>query len=162
MVPEMVHKLDAVFGISRELPETYVERENIDNALIDSLARDKHIVIFGSSKQGKTCLRKHCLEDRDYIVASCQNNWTLSQLHSAILKAAGYSTQEARTKTADGRLKLDVVFTGNVGVPGVAQAGIKAAASGGRDAGEAEERRRLQIDPQDPNDIIAALREISL
>ena len=160
MIPERVHKLDAVFGISRELPETYVERDNIDDVLINSLARDKHIVIFGSSKQGKTCLRKHCLEEKDYIVASCQNNWTLTQLHSAILKAAGYSTQEARTRTADGRLKLDLVFTGNVGVPGVVQAGVRAGASGGHGVSQTEERRRLEIDPQDPNDIIAALREI--
>jgi hypothetical protein len=68
--PERIHKVGEVFGISRELPVNYVLRKGIDDKLIDNLTRDHHIVIFGSSKQGKTCLRKSCLNDDDYIVVS--------------------------------------------------------------------------------------------
>jgi len=41
-----------VYGITRELPLNYVERGDVDQKA-DNLIRDKHIVIYGSSKQGK-------------------------------------------------------------------------------------------------------------
>lgn len=47
------HHVDEVFGVSRDLPLNYVVRENVDTKLIDNLARGSHIVIYGSSKQGK-------------------------------------------------------------------------------------------------------------
>ena len=86
MALEHVYKVAEVFGINRDLPVNYVERAGIDEKLIENLTRDQHIVIFGSSKQGKTCLRKHCLNDDDYVVVSCQNNMDLRQLHAAILR----------------------------------------------------------------------------
>src|SRR5690606_27899679 len=86
---EQIWKVDDVFGVSRDVPGNYVTREKVDGKLIDSLTRDHHIVIYGSSKQGKTSLRKHCLQPADYITISCQNKWGLPELHSAILKEAG-------------------------------------------------------------------------
>ena len=105
---ERTFKTADVFGITRDIPENYVEREGIDEKLVDSLSRKQHIVIYGSSKQGKTSLRKHCLNDDDYVVVSCQNGMNLSGLHSAILKAAGYQVQESSTKSADGKFKVDL------------------------------------------------------
>jgi hypothetical protein len=52
------HRLSDVYGISRELPLNYVPREGVDGVFVESLTRDKHIVVYGSSKQGKTSLRK--------------------------------------------------------------------------------------------------------
>ena len=80
------YKTSDVFGISRELPLNYVTRPSADEFLVNNLTRDKHLVIYGSSKQGKTSLRKHCLEDSDYIVIHCSNKWSLSDIHAAILQ----------------------------------------------------------------------------
>ena len=74
--PQRVEKLNDVFGVGREIPLNYVERSSVDGAFIGSLGRDKHVVIYGSSKQGKTTLRKYCLRDNDYIVISCSNKVT--------------------------------------------------------------------------------------
>lgn len=43
-------KLRDAFGVGREMPLNYVERQEVDNKLIESLTRDKHVVIYGSSK----------------------------------------------------------------------------------------------------------------
>ncbi len=51
---------------------------------MDSLTRDKHVVIYGSSKQGKTTLRRHCLNESDFIVVSCLNTMGLADLNGAI------------------------------------------------------------------------------
>ena len=74
-MPEVINKTDDVFGINRDLPLNYQARESADTLFIDSLTRDTHLVIYGSSKQGKTSLRKHCLNKDDYIVIHCSNRW---------------------------------------------------------------------------------------
>ena len=59
-----------VFGVSREVPLNYVTRESVDGEFINALSENKHIVVFGSSKQGKTSLRKYNLVPPDYINVS--------------------------------------------------------------------------------------------
>lgn len=81
-------KTGDVFGITRDLPLNYVERDSADKVLVENLTRDKHLVIFGSSKQGKTSLRKHSLNDDDYIVIHCSNKWGIGDINTAILKKA--------------------------------------------------------------------------
>jgi hypothetical protein len=46
------HRLDEVYGVARDLPINYVTRQGVDGEFVASLTRDKHIVVFGSSKQG--------------------------------------------------------------------------------------------------------------
>jgi|GEM_PF-4151814 len=83
-MPGAVHHTADVFGVSRDLPLSYVERDSVDNKLIDNLTRDKHVIIYGGSKQGKTCLRKHCLNDNDYVLVQCQNTRDIAKLSEAI------------------------------------------------------------------------------
>jgi hypothetical protein len=68
MTLENSHKLSSVFGTSRDVPETYITRDGIDDRFLNDITRDKHLVIHGSSKQGKTCLRKYHLSPEDFIV----------------------------------------------------------------------------------------------
>lgn len=44
-MPESIFKVGDVFGNSRDLPLTYQTRESADDVLVDSLTRDKHLVI---------------------------------------------------------------------------------------------------------------------
>lgn len=155
------HTLDAVYGVSRDLPLNYVSRELVDDAFVDCLASDKHIVVFGSSKQGKTSLRKHSLNDSDYISITCSNKWsTLAPLHSAILKAAGFTVEQSSTKTSEGTLKVVAKLEGKVGVPFLAQAKAAGDIAGEDKAGESETRAPLELDPADVNDVIWALNSI--
>lgn len=155
MSAEVIHKTDDVFGISRDLPLNYVSRVNVDNKFVDNLTREKHIVIFGSSKQGKTSLRKHCLSESDYIIVHCSNKWSLSDLHSNILKRAGYEVTLSTKMTSEGRQKIDATFSARV-------FGIGADAQGGKESAELKETTTsaLEIDANDVNDVIAALRQI--
>lgn len=149
-------RLDDVFGVARELPKNYVVRDSVDQSLVDALARDQHIVIYGSSKQGKTCLRKYNLKADEYRLVTCGNKWTLSQLHSAILKEAGYVVEGSTTRTVTGELKVNAKLGGGFNI-----FGNKAQAEAGTEAGGTRERKietaPLELDPADVNDIIAAL-----
>lgn len=154
------YRLDDVYGVSRDLPMNYVTRNAVDGVFVSSLARDKHIVVFGSSKQGKTCLRKSNLNEDDYIVVTCSNKWTLATLHSAIIKAAGYTVEQSATRTTEGTFKINAKIEGSAGVP------LLAKAKAGGDAGYERKTKNevttvgLELDPEDVNDIIAALDEI--
>ena len=156
-----IYAVDDVFGVNRDLPLNYVVRESVDGKLVDSLSRNQHIVIYGSSKQGKTSLRKHCLQDDDYIVVSCQNRWNLTQLNSAILKRAGFKVELSEAKTTTGQNKILVEFEGEGGIPLLAKAKGKGGYECTSENEEAVEVAPLELDPSDTNDIIAALDSVA-
>ncbi len=160
-MPERIVKLREVFGVGREMPLNYVERPEVDGVLVDSLGRDKHVVIYGSSKQGKTTLRKHCLAETDYIVVSCLNHMTLSDLHGAVLKAAGFQIEQSQTKTVEGNWKYGAEFKGEGKVPFVGTA--SAAGTVERESVENVQTQSapLEIDLTDVNDVITALKSIN-
>ncbi len=152
---EKEHAVDEVFGINRDLPLNYVERESADKVLIDNLVRSQHLVIYGSSKQGKTSLRKHCLNDNDYIVVHCSNKWSLDNVHEAILKHAGYELTVSKTMATSGKQKIFAKIKAGF---------FGAEAEGGAEAERSKEEgvttAPLELDPLDVNDIISALEKI--
>jgi len=105
-----VYRRDDVFGITRELPLNYVVRRSADERLVENLTRDKHLVIYGSSKQGKTSLRKHCLKDEDYIVVQCSNTWKVEDVNANILKRAGFELSLSSTTTTSGKNKISATL----------------------------------------------------
>lgn len=149
-----------VFGIGRRgLPLNYVVRPSVDAVLIKALSRDHHLVIYGSSKQGKTSVRKYNLQDDEYIVVSCLNRWTIAQMHSAILKAAGYTVvlSETRGVTGQQRIKATAGFVAKLFGSGV---DTSVEIEGGREQSAERVEASLELDPSDVNDVISALREI--
>ncbi|UJA21950.1 hypothetical protein HJD18_10480 [Thermoleophilia bacterium SCSIO 60948] len=151
-------RLADVFGISRDIPANYVPRPSVDGAFIESLTRDKHVAVFGSSKQGKTCLRKYNLTEDDHLVITCSNKWGLAEIHSAVLKAAGYEIKQSSTRTETGTNKLAAKLTGRLRVPG---ASLGSTLSGEKASEESDQvtSEPLELDPLDVNDVIAALQE---
>ncbi|WP_223146704.1 hypothetical protein [Methylomonas albis] len=152
---EKVHSVDDVFGINRDLPLNYVERDSADNVLVNNLARQQHLVIYGSSKQGKTSLRKHCLDPKDYIVVHCSNKWTLDNLHEAILKQAGFELTLSQTTAISGKQKIFAKLKAGI---------FGAEIEGGGESENVHEniltKAPLELDPLDVNDIISALTKI--
>lgn len=144
----VINKASDVYGISRELPLNYVSRREVDELLIESLTRDKHLVIYGSSKQGKTSLRKHCLQEQDYGVVHSSNKWSLGDLHAAILKMAGFEITQSTTRASTGKYKIVAAFKGGLwGIGGENE----------RSTTETVTKSPIELDPDDVNDIITAL-----
>ena len=155
-----IYPIDEVFGVSRDAPLNYVSRQEVDEKFISSLSRQKHIVVHGSSKQGKTSLRKHCLKEDDYALVSCVNKWTLSDLHSAILKTAGYEVKKSVEKTNSGGSKISASSKGKLNVPFLGGAEIAGGAEAVKATGEKQTFEPLVLEPNDANDIILALEKI--
>lgn len=146
---------DAVYGISRDVPLNYTTRPNVDEKFVDNLTREKHIVVYGSSKQGKTCLRKHCLNESDYIHVQCSNKWTLEEIHANVLKRAGFKVEQSEKKTTSGKNKI-------VASIGASIFGVGSKVGGEKEQATIDEKttKALELDPADVNDVIAALESI--
>ena len=134
----------------------YTTRPNVDEKFVDNLTRQKHIVVYGSSKQGKTCLRKHCLNENDYIHVQCSNKWTLEDIHANVLKRAGFRVEQSEKKTTSGKNKIMASI-------GASIFGVGSKVGGEKEQSTTDEKttRALELDPVDVNDVIAALESIN-
>ncbi|WP_299685210.1 hypothetical protein [uncultured Dokdonia sp.] len=145
-------KVHEVFGQSRKIPLNYIERPKVDEVFRNSLKFNKHLVIYGSSKQGKTSLRKYNLEEEKYISVHCSNIWDIGQLNAQILKRAGFELTVSSSKTIDGKAKVKADFNLFTFLK----------AGGEIEEGESEntQQKPLELDIYDSNDIISALKSI--
>lgn len=153
----MIVRLSEVFGVSRDVPKNYVERSAVDTALLDALTEKKHIVIHGSSKQGKTNLWKNTLNPADYVRITCLNTWGLENIHEALLKAVGYRIERSTTQTHSGGASVHATLTGQLKVPLIGKAEAEGGMEGRFDTERARETAPLDLDLSDVNDVIEAL-----
>lgn len=161
---EKTRTTDEVFGITRQLPLNYVERATVDEKLREELDAGHHIVIYGSSKQGKTSLRKHCLDESNYILVQCSNKSDMADLHASILKRAGFEITQSSKRSSSGKNKI--IASAKAGVKGglfgfAANAEATAGAEGETSNTDEVTTAPLELDIDDVNDIIAALTAVA-
>lgn len=82
-------KLEDVFGVSSQQVLSYVEREQVDNRFQDALTSTKQIIVYGSSKQGKTALVSKHLPYDENILVSLTPKTQLADVYQTILSKAG-------------------------------------------------------------------------
>lgn len=150
------HKRDDVFGLSRDIPLNYVTREYADQKFLTNLRSQKHVVLYGGSKQGKTCLRKHCLSSDQYILVQCVNGLDSAGLNASILKRAGFEITQSQTKTAAGKNKVTAAFKAKLLDIGIELGGEK-----GTETQVSVVTAPLELDLEDVNDVIQALASIN-
>jgi hypothetical protein len=151
------HAMPDVFGTSRTVPLTYTPREKVDGRFVNDITRNKHIVVHGSSKQGKTCLRKYHLRDTEHIVVQCTRETNKAGLYEQILKRAGIPAHVTDEKTTRGTLKVRVQLAGSVGIPFVAKGSGEGETEGLGEHARARTEQQFEIDIEDPNDIARVL-----
>ncbi|WP_336193511.1 hypothetical protein [Providencia stuartii] len=140
--------INTVFTTSRDLPMNYIERDDVDNKFINALDQNNNIVIYGSSKQGKTSLRKKQLSEDEAIIIMCSNKWDLSDLQTAILKRSGLKIHVNESQTTSNTIDLSL----NVG-------SILNIGSQSTTINEST-FTKLSIDPSDTNDIVDVLTDV--
>lgn len=123
-------KLNEVFGIGISVPTyTYVNRSGLDEKFKYLLSTHRHIVIHGSSKQGKTILRKKNLPVVDSIILQCRASTTCVGLYTEILSQIGADipTELSETTTLTGTFGAKAA--GKAGIPLIAEGKVSTDAS---------------------------------
>lgn len=150
-------KLTEVFGNSREVPLTYQIRKDVDERFVNDLTRDKHVILHGGSKQGKTCLRKSNLNENENIVIQCTRDTAKANLYEMILKKADIEYEVSSSKTIKGLNKFSVKVQGEGKIPLVTKISGEGNYEYLKEHGKTQNFKNLEIDVEDANDIVRVL-----
>lgn len=87
-----------VFGVSNEQVFSYIERKQVDERFLEGLERNKHIIVFGASKQGKTALTNKHLKEKDFIRINCSPQTKAIDVYKSILRQLDVEFEEERSE----------------------------------------------------------------
>jgi hypothetical protein len=96
----MTHKLEDVFGVSSRPVLSYVQRESVDDRFVEALKADKQIVVYGSSKQGKTALVQTYLPYEKNIVVRLTPKTQISDIYASILRQCEVEIHDTSTQSS--------------------------------------------------------------
>ena len=102
-------KLEDVFGVTSKPVESYVERKQVDDSFREALDSHKQIIVYGSSKQGKTALVSKHLPYQQNILVSLTPKTRLLDVYQTILSQAGVRLSAGTTEKASTETSLSVV-----------------------------------------------------
>ncbi|ERH50305.1 ATP-binding protein [Bacillus velezensis] len=108
--------LKDVFGISRNVLKSYVDRQQIDEDYQDKIElTDHHIVIYGETKVGKTLLRKkYVTKAENTIVIDCTKGVDLADIYTQILYKSGVEISDNFSKSIEKCSKIDSQVEANL------------------------------------------------
>lgn len=126
-------KLSDVFGVSKQRVQSYLEREAVDGFFVRALASDKHIIVYGSSKQGKTSLVEKHLPYEQNVLVSCTPKFEPTDIYKSILRGENISLESASEKSSStsSKVSANTKFKAMIPLFGSAEAGVAGEASGG-------------------------------
>lgn len=154
-------KLEEVFGVTSKPIMSYVERSQVDDSFREALESHKQIIVYGSSKQGKTALvTKHLPYDENLLV-SLTPKTQLLDVYQTILSQAGVKITGSTTEksSTESTLSVSAKFKAMIPLFGAAEA----ATEGGTKAGSADERMYEEVPlnielPQSVADLLKRVR----
>lgn len=79
-------KLGEVFGVAKDPVASYIEREKVDLTLLSALPKSQQIIIYGSSKQGKTALLQRHIPEDCRITVHCGPSTTTEDIYRSLLR----------------------------------------------------------------------------
>lgn len=106
-------KLEQVFGVSRDQVSTYIEREAVDSALRLALQETRQIIIYGSSKQGKTSLLHRHVHENNRVTVHCGPTTTAEDIYRSFLRQRGVDivTEKSSATSRDVGASISAKFT---------------------------------------------------
>lgn len=120
----MKHKTEDVFGVKSTLVLSYVERNLVDERFKAALITNNEVVVYGSSKQGKTSLILKHLTAESYVKVECSPQTQPVDIYKSILRQLNIryidteSTEEGLEhggKVGAG-FKVRIPFIGDTGI----------------------------------------------
>ncbi|MDM8159657.1 hypothetical protein QUH73_07525 [Labilibaculum sp. K2S] len=126
-----------VFGVSNELIDTYIERPKVDKLFLEGLQKNKHIIIYGASKQGKTSLTNKHLAENEYVKVNCSPTSSTLDIFNSIVRQLNVEILESTdtTTTVGGEVKIGLKAKIRIPFLGGADAETEAKASKQREKG---------------------------
>lgn len=117
----MKFKTSDVFGVRSQLIESYIERPSVDELFSAALKDKNQVIVYGSSKQGKTSLTLKHLNPDDYVKVECSPQTQAIDIYRSILRQSNITYFESNTQgisfevasNVNAGIKIKVPFIGD-------------------------------------------------
>lgn len=122
----MTYQTADVFGVKSTLIKSYIERDAVDERFKSALEDGNEVIVYGSSKQGKTSLILKHLDQSQYVKVECSPQTQPIDIYKSILRQLNIRYVESETsengsehggKISSG-FKIKIPFIGDTGVDG--------------------------------------------
>lgn len=136
-------KLEEVFGVTSKPILSYVERSQVDDSFKEALESHKQIIVYGSSKQGKTALVSKHLPYGENLLVSLTPKTQLLDIYQTMLSQAGVKLTGSIIEKSSTELAVSVSAKVKAMIP--IFGGAEAATEGGTKAGSGAETRYEEV-----------------
>lgn len=93
----MTFKTTDVFGVKSKLIASYIEREAVDTRFKEAITDGNEVIVYGSSKQGKTSLILKHLNENSYVKVECSPQTQPIDIYKSILRQLNIKFIESET-----------------------------------------------------------------
>lgn len=131
-------KLEQVFGVSKDLIASYKDRTRVDEAMASALRQTRQIIVYGSSKQGKTALVQRHIAENDRITVHCSPSTTTEDLYRSLLRQLDVEVVSEKSSETSREMGASITtrFTAMIPFFGKGEAEAEGTATAGRSSGE--------------------------
>lgn len=78
-----------MYGVSKDLVASYTDRKAVDEAMANALRQTRQIIVYGSSKQGKTAVVQRHVPEADRVTVHCSPQTTTEDMYRSLLRQMG-------------------------------------------------------------------------
>lgn len=149
-----------VFGVSNNDIASYIEREDVDTRFVEGLKRNKHIVVFGASKQGKTALTNKHLSEGDFVRINCAPDTSPIDIYKSILRQLGVEFEEEKTSSSSTEMGASIGVKAKVKIPFFGETQGEAKGSGKKTYSDQTKYKPVEYNLSLPQDIAEILKAI--
>jgi hypothetical protein len=154
-------KTSEVFGVSNEHIASYIEREEVDTKFLEGLKRNKHIIVFGASKQGKTALINKHLNENQFARVNCSPQTNSIDIYKSILRQLRVEFEEGRTEKGSVETSAKVSLKAKVKIPFLGSGEAGAEGGGKKARGKDTNYKSIEYNlalPQDVSEILKTIK----
>ncbi|MGC0774451.1 MAG: hypothetical protein WB543_16070, partial [Candidatus Acidiferrum sp.] len=146
-------QLGHVFGVSKQRVLSYLERDAVDGLFKTALASDCHVVVYGSSKQGKTSLVDKNLPYSSNVVVSCTPKFVPLDIYKAILREQNIYIESEIEKSSDTSTKVSAGTKFRATLPFFGSAEANIAGETGGSSGKTIKMETIETNLELPQDV---------
>lgn len=153
-------KLEQVFGVSAKPVRSYIEREDVDSKFRDAVHSDKEIIVYGSSKQGKTALVSKHLPYENNLLVSLTPKTTVVDIYHTILSKAGVRIKIGTTeqRSSESNISISAKVKAMIPLFGAAETEAKGGVKAG--SGSDQQYEEVPINLELPQHIADLLKRV--
>lgn len=146
-------KLEKVFGVSRDPVESYIEREAVDFALELALQETRQIIIYGSSKQGKSSLLQRHVAEENRVTVHCGPTTTAEDIYRSFLRQQDVEIVTERTSNVNLESNISISAKFIALVPFLGSGEVKTSGGIKNEESQGELRRSIEFNLANAQDV---------